>query len=92
MHELTDNVARTARQMREIEIRPSADSVAPGAGQGNAAQLRPARIRPVHGFQEVTADGERERDSDRHGNVVNSVDETEKALLAQRAEPRLQQT
>ena len=86
MHELTDNVARLRAQLREIEIQAESQmqsrlELAKETQRG----FDPLEFDRFTRFQEVTRlMAESVNDvSTVHGNLVNSVDETDKALLAQ---------
>src|SRR5882672_9474148 len=86
MQELTDNVLRLRAQLREIEIQAESQmqsrlEIAKETQRG----FDPLEFDRFTRFQEVTRlMAESVSDvSTVHGNLVNSVDETEKALLAQ---------
>ncbi|HET7200017.1 MAG TPA: Hpt domain-containing protein, partial [Burkholderiales bacterium] len=86
MQELTDNVARLRAQLREIEIQSESQmqsrlELAKETQRG----FDPLEFDRFTRFQEVTRlMAESVNDvSTVHGNLVNTVDETEKALLAQ---------
>jgi chemosensory pili system protein ChpA (sensor histidine kinase/response regulator) len=86
MQELTDNVARLRAQLREIEIQAESQmqsrlELAKETQRG----FDPLEFDRFTRFQEVTRlMAESVNDvSTVHGNLVNTVDETEKALLAQ---------
>src|SRR5213594_1815867 len=86
MQELTDNVLRLRAQLREIEIQ--ADSQMQSRQELAKESIRefdPLEFDRFTRFQEVTRlMAESVSDvSTVHGNLVNAVDETEKALLAQ---------
>jgi chemosensory pili system protein ChpA (sensor histidine kinase/response regulator) len=86
MQELTDNVARLRAQLREIEIQAESQMQSRlEIARETQRNFDPLEIDRFTRFQEVTRlMAESVNDvSTVHGNLVNSVDETEKALLAQ---------
>jgi len=86
MHELTDNVARLRAQLREIEIQAESQMQSRlELAKETQRNFDPLEFDRFTRFQEVTRlMAESVSDvSTVHGNLVNSVDETEKALLAQ---------
>ena len=86
MLELTDNVARLRAQLREIEIQAESQMQSRlELAKETQRNFDPLEFDRFTRFQEVTRlMAESVSDvSTVHGNLVNSVDETEKALLAQ---------
>jgi chemosensory pili system protein ChpA (sensor histidine kinase/response regulator) len=86
MHELTDNVGRLRAQLREIEIQAESQMQSRlELAKETQRNFDPLEFDRFTRFQEVTRlMAESVSDvSTVHGNLVNSVDETEKALLAQ---------
>jgi chemosensory pili system protein ChpA (sensor histidine kinase/response regulator) len=86
MQELTDNVARLRAQLREIEIQAESQMQSRLAVAKEARHdFDPLEIDRFTRFQELTRlMAESVNDvSTVHGNLINTVDETEKALLAQ---------
>jgi chemosensory pili system protein ChpA (sensor histidine kinase/response regulator) len=86
MHELTDNVARLRAQLREIEIQSESQMQSRlELAREAKREFDPLEFDRFTRFQEVTRlMAESVSDvSTVHGNLVNTVDETEKALLAQ---------
>src|SRR6266700_2759012 len=86
MQELTDNVARLRAQLREIEIQPESQMQSPlELAREAKKEFDPLEFDRFTRFQEVTRlMAESVSDvSTVHANLVNTVDETEKALLAQ---------
>src|SRR5882672_3749837 len=86
MHELTDNVARLRAQLREIEIQSESQMQSRlELAKESMREFDPLEFDRFTRFQEVTRlMAESVSDvSTVHGNLVNAVDETEKALLAQ---------
>src|SRR5712664_2942401 len=86
MQELTDNVARLRAQLREIEIQSESQMQSRlELAKESMREFDPLEFDRFTRFQEVTR-VKRSNSSDVstvHGNLVNAVDETEKALLAQ---------
>ena len=86
MQELTDNVARLRAQLREIEIQSESQMQSRlELAKESMREFDPLEFDRFTRFQEVTRlMAESVSDvSTVHGNLVNAVDETEKALLAQ---------
>ncbi|HYS58249.1 MAG TPA: Hpt domain-containing protein, partial [Burkholderiales bacterium] len=86
MQELTDNVARLRAQLREIEIQAESQMQSrQELARESMREFDPLEFDRFTRFQEVTRlMAESVSDvSTVHGNLVNAVDETEKALLAQ---------
>jgi chemosensory pili system protein ChpA (sensor histidine kinase/response regulator) len=86
MQELTDNVLRLRAQLREIEIQAESQMQSRlELAKETQRNFDPLEFDRFTRFQEVTRlMAESVSDvSTVHGNLVNSVDETEKALLAQ---------
>ena len=86
MQELTDNVARLRAQLREIEIQAESQMQSRlELAKETQRNFDPLEFDRFTRFQEVTRlMAESVNDvSTVHGNLVNTVDETEKALLAQ---------
>ncbi|TMH87216.1 MAG: hybrid sensor histidine kinase/response regulator, partial [Betaproteobacteria bacterium] len=86
MQELTDNVARLRAQLREIEIQAESQMQSRlELAKESMREFDPLEFDRFTRFQEVTRlMAESVNDvSTVHGNLVNAVDETEKALLAQ---------
>jgi chemosensory pili system protein ChpA (sensor histidine kinase/response regulator) len=86
MQELTDNVARLRAQLREIEIQAESQMQSrQELAKESMREFDPLEFDRFTRFQEVTRlMAESVNDvSTVHGNLVNAVDETEKALLAQ---------
>src|SRR5438309_4017660 len=86
MQELTDNVARLRAQLREIEIQAESQMQSRlELAKESMREFDPLEFDRFTRFQEVTRlMAESVNDvSSVHGNLVNAVDETEKALLAQ---------
>lgn len=86
MHELTDNVVRLRAQLREIEIQAESQMQSRlELAKETQRNFDPLEFDRFTRFQEVTRlMAESVSDvSTVHGNLANSVDETEKALLAQ---------
>jgi len=86
MQELTDNVARLRAQLREIEIQAESQMQSrQELARESMREFDPLEFDRFTRFQEVTRlMAESVSDvSTVHGNLVNTVDETEKALLAQ---------
>ena len=86
MQELTDNVARLRAQLREIEIQAESQMQSRlELAKETQRNFDPLEFDRFTRFQEVTRlMAESVSDvSTVHGNLINSVDETEKALLAQ---------
>jgi chemosensory pili system protein ChpA (sensor histidine kinase/response regulator) len=86
MQELTDNVVRLRAQLREIEIQAESQMQSRlELAKETQRNFDPLEFDRFTRFQEVTRlMAESVSDvSTVHGNLVNSVDETEKALLAQ---------
>jgi chemosensory pili system protein ChpA (sensor histidine kinase/response regulator) len=86
MQELTDNVARLRAQLREIEIQAESQMQSrQELAKESMREFDPLEFDRFTRFQEVTRlMAESVSDvSTVHGNLVNAVDETEKALLAQ---------
>src|SRR5882672_3305389 len=86
MHELTDNVARLRAQLREIEIQAESQMQSrQELARETQREFDPLEFDRFTRFQEVTRlMAESVSDvSTVHANLVNTVDETEKALLAQ---------
>ncbi len=86
MQELTDNVARLRAQLREIEIQAESQMQSrQELARESMREFDPLEFDRFTRFQEVTRlMAESVNDvSTVHGNLVNAVDETEKALLAQ---------
>src|SRR5262249_27966960 len=86
MQELTDNVARLRAQLREIEIQAESQMQSrQELAKETQRNFDPLEFDRFTRFQEVTRlMAESVSDvSTVHANLVNSVDETEKALLAQ---------
>jgi len=86
MQELTDNVARLRAQLREIEIQAESQMQSRlELAKESMREFDPLEFDRFTRFQEVTRlMAESVSDvSTVHGNLVNAVDETEKALLAQ---------
>ena len=86
MQELTDNVVRLRSQLREIEIQAESQMQSRlELARETKREFDPLEFDRFTRFQEVTRlMAESVSDvSTVHGNLVNTVDETEKALLAQ---------
>ncbi|HYQ94159.1 MAG TPA: Hpt domain-containing protein [Burkholderiales bacterium] len=86
MQELTDNVLRLRAQLREIEIQAESQMQSRlELAKESMREFDPLEFDRFTRFQEVTRlMAESVSDvSTVHGNLVNAVDETEKALLAQ---------
>jgi chemosensory pili system protein ChpA (sensor histidine kinase/response regulator) len=86
MQELTDNVVRLRAQLREIEIQAESQMQSRlELAKESMREFDPLEFDRFTRFQEVTRlMAESVNDvSTVHGNLVNAVDETEKALLAQ---------
>ena len=86
MQELTDNVLRLRAQLREIEIQAESQMQSRlELAKETQREFDPLEFDRFTRFQEVTRlMAESVNDvSTVHGNLVNTVDETEKALLAQ---------
>src|SRR5437867_1842927 len=86
MQELTDNVARLRAQLREIEIQAESQMQSRlELAKESMREFDPLEFDRFTRFQEVTRlMAESVSDvSTVHGNLVNAVDETDKALLAQ---------
>jgi chemosensory pili system protein ChpA (sensor histidine kinase/response regulator) len=86
MQELTDNVLRLRAQLREIEIQAESQMQSrEELAKESMREFDPLEFDRFTRFQEVTRlMAESVSDvSTVHGNLVNAVDETEKALLAQ---------
>jgi chemosensory pili system protein ChpA (sensor histidine kinase/response regulator) len=86
MQELTDNVLRLRAQLREIEIQAESQMQSrQELAKESIREFDPLEFDRFTRFQEVTRlMAESVSDvSTVHGNLVNAVDETEKALLAQ---------
>src|SRR5712691_11497495 len=86
MQELTDNVLRLRAQLREIEIQAESQMQSrQELARESMREFDPLEFDRFTRFQEVTRlMAESVSDvSTVHGNLVNAVDETEKALLAQ---------
>jgi len=86
MQELTDNVLRLRAQLREIEIQAESQMQSrEELAKESTREFDPLEFDRFTRFQEVTRlMAESVSDvSTVHGNLVNAVDETEKALLAQ---------
>jgi chemosensory pili system protein ChpA (sensor histidine kinase/response regulator) len=86
MQELTDNVLRLRAQLREIEIQAESQMQSRlELAKETQREFDPLEFDRFTRFQEVTRlMAESVSDvSTVHGNLVNTVDETEKALLAQ---------
>ncbi len=86
MQELTDNVARLRMQLREIEIQAESQMQSRmELAKETAREFDPLEFDRFTRFQELTRlMAESVNDvSTVHQNLVNTVDETEKALLAQ---------
>jgi chemosensory pili system protein ChpA (sensor histidine kinase/response regulator) len=86
MQELTDNVVRLRSQLREIEIQAESQMQSRlEIAKETKREFDPLEFDRFTRFQEVTRlMAESVSDvSTVHGNLVNTVDETEKALLAQ---------
>src|SRR6266446_5620618 len=86
MQELTDNVLRLRAQLREIEIQAESQMQSrQELARESIREFDPLEFDRFTRFQEVTRlMAESVSDvSTVHGNLVNAVDETEKALLAQ---------
>ncbi|HKC54092.1 MAG TPA: Hpt domain-containing protein [Burkholderiales bacterium] len=86
MQELTDNVLRLRAQLREIEIQAESQMQSrQELAKESMREFDPLEFDRFTRFQEVTRlMAESVSDvSTVHGNLVNAVDETEKALLAQ---------
>jgi chemosensory pili system protein ChpA (sensor histidine kinase/response regulator) len=86
MQELTDNVARLRAQLREIEIQAESQMQSRmEMAKESQRDFDPLEFDRFTRFQEVTRlMAESVNDvSTVHGNLINTVDETEKALLAQ---------
>jgi chemosensory pili system protein ChpA (sensor histidine kinase/response regulator) len=85
MQELTDNVARLRGQLREIEIQAESQMQSRMELVKATEQFDPLEFDRFTRFQELTRlMAESVNDvSTVHQNLVNTVDETEKALLAQ---------
>jgi len=86
MQELTDNVLRLRAQLREIEIQAESQMQSrQELAKESMREFDPLEFDRFTRFQEVTRlMAESVNDvSTVHGNLVNTVEETEKALLAQ---------